>query len=145
MKTKARQILFNILMVALFVGLMLFIVYGCAPRGSVPPAPGISGGPASVLARVGLIASGLGATGLVLCVLAAWFWPNKFTVAKAAIGCAGLIAIGAILYHLALHLGLYVGISLVGAVLAGAWRAHRHVGYLERKTGIDLDRNGKIG
>jgi hypothetical protein len=122
--------------------LSMVVFTGCF-RGSVPPgnAPGIHG-PAAIVGRVGAIAIWLGSIGLIACAALAYFYPNKFTVAKLAITCGTLIAGGTLVVYLGQHLWAFIGLGVLAGV---GWWCYRHVGRIEMALGKDLNQDGKVG
>ena len=133
---------------ALCAVIFFLALSGCGSRGSLPGSnpPWFHGGsPASVLTRLALVATALAGAGLIACAFLAAFYPDKAKVAKLAVACVTIIIGSQITYWLGSHLVLATVLSLV-AILCGlgiyGWIHRRE---LEKKTGIDLNRDGKIG
>lgn len=82
---------------------------------------------------------------LIACAFLAWFYPDKLKVAKLAIACITIIIGSQITYWLGSHLVLASVLALLACACgAGIWAwVHRRA--LERKTGLDFNRDGKVG
>lgn len=120
---------------------------------TVPRMPATGHGPAigtpgSLLTTIALVCTGLAGVGLVVCGIAAIWYPNKWKVAKLAITCFVVAACGQILYwygqHLALASGLLAAVVVVG--IAGYVFIHRKQikKDIEWRTGLDIDGDGKV-
>jgi len=129
-------------------GVIFFLALsGCGSRGSLPAGnPSFfHGGPSGVLTKLAILATALAGTGLIACAFLAMFYPDKLKVAKLAVACVTVIIGSQITYWLGAHLVLATCLSIV-ALLCGlgvyAWIHRRE---LEKKIGVDLNRDGKIG
>lgn len=115
---------------------------GLRPPG--PGAPGISGpgGTLSSLATWATWASGIGLLG---CGVAAAFLPNKFQIAKLALGCFAALLTAGILHWVAAHWAILLGLCAGVLVLGGVGYVFLNRKILEKRLNCDLDQNGKIG
>lgn len=123
---------------------------GCTRSIHVPSPPkGI--GNAIVLAvsdfRILDVLAGLCAIGAVASILAACvpglrvFLPPKLTImfVLCAVGCWTVKLL------LVKYLGLVAFLSIAGLVLGGAVFAYGHRNWIEKRTGVDLNRDGRVG
>lgn len=98
-----------------------------------------------VLIALAMILAGLATVALVLCGIALWFVPNKLSVAKFALAAFGALLAAGLLYWLAAYWALAIGLSaavLVAGLVGYAWLHRKEI---EKKTGIDLNRDGRLG
>lgn len=131
------------LVLALVLAVLLSALVGCS-RGSVPGpgTPSVPGGPAAVLTRIALIATAVAGSCLVACAFLAVFYPNKWLVAKLAIACVAVIVGSQVVFWLGAHL---VAVALAAGVLGLGYLGWRHLARLEKVTGVDFNRNGRLG
>lgn len=136
---------------ALCALLFWIFITGCgSPAGLRPPGTGaasVSTGPAGVLTSLALFATWASGVGLFLCGIAAALpvFPNKLLIGRLAICClAGLLTAG-IMHWIAGHWALIVGLCIGVLVLCGIGWVYLNRRYLEKKTGVDLNRDGRIG
>lgn len=143
---KPRMKWYEWIPVLILVIALLFTLYGCGSRGSVPGSTqSVPRGPAGVLTYISLIATAVAGSLLIACAFLAVFYHDKLKVAKLAIACVTVIVGSQIVYWLGSHLVLASFLALlVAAGGAGLWVwVHRRK--IEVKTGIDINRDGKIG
>lgn len=139
--------------ILLLCGILIAIwLTGCGhgTAGLRPPGtgtPGVHGGPASALAGLAVWATWAAGVGLLLCGVAAALpiFPNKLAIAKVALGClAGLITAG-MLHWISAHWAVLLGLCAGVLVLSGVAWAYINRKALERRSGVDLNRDGRIG
>lgn len=120
---------------------------GCGSRGSLPASPPsfFHGGPSGVLTKLALFATALAGTGLIACAFLAMFYPDKAKVAKLAVACVTVIIGAQITFWLGAHLVLASVLSLLAIVCGLGVYGWVHRRALEKKIGIDLNKDGKIG
>jgi hypothetical protein len=131
----------------LFALAVLLALAGCGPvlRSPGDPAPGLHDGPAGVLHRLALVASWLAGAGLIACAVAAVFVPNKYLVGKAAIACVAVLLGAQVAYWLADHLAIAAGMAAVCLALCAVGWVWLHRKAIEKRTGIDLDFDKRLG
>ena len=140
----------ELLLILACIGVIALILTSCGVPEVRPPGeatacvPG-DGGVANALARIAVLSAWAGGIGLTLCLIALWFVPNKWTVAKLAAACIALIVSGQVVAFIGRHIGLITGIGVGVAVLALGVVAWRHIGKIERLIGKDINGNGKVG
>lgn len=117
-------------------------VAGLRPPGQ--PCP-VASAPAGVLSNVAIWATWAAAVGLLACGVAMVFLPNKARVGQAAVGCLAILLIAGILHWIAAHWALLMLLCLIVLLCCGGAYAYLNRKALEKKSGIDLNRDGKIG
>lgn len=133
----------------LFPTCVLFLLAGCFGAGVRPPGTDTDGGSltgiAGTIARIAVLISGLATVALVACGVAFFFVPNKLAVGKFACAAFAALLSAGILYWLAEHWALAVGCS-AGVLLLGLFcYGYLHRKDIEKRTGIDLNKDGLVG
>ncbi len=143
---------YQAMLILLTAAVMLRLVYGCGYSAGLRP-PGMPAhdgsftGIAAVIARVAVVTAYVASFALVLCGVAVFlpFIVNKFAIVKYAAGAFTALIIAGLLYFLAEHYALAIGLALVclgGGIL---WVGYCHRKDLEKRLGIDIDKDGKVG
>ena len=126
----------------------VLMLTGCGspvPRSPDDGAPGVPGGPTSVIHGIALVASGLAGAGLLVCALGAVFWPDKSRIAKLAVACLAVLVAAQCLYWIGDHLKIAAGLAALALALGAVGWAWVHRKAIEKRTGIDLNRDGRLG
>ncbi len=133
--------------IALCAVIYVIFLSGCRSAGLRPPSSGATciSGPGSVLADVALYATWAAGVGLICCGIAAVWLPNKFNIAKVALGCFAALVVAGIMHWIAAHWAVLLGLCAGVLVLSGIGWAYINRKALEKKSGVDLNRDGKIG
>ncbi len=134
----------------LIPAITVVVLTGC--WGSRPPGPAdgssfFSGGPSVVLAHVAVLATWAAGGIFVLCGIAAtlpWF-PNKFLIAKVALGCLAALLTAGILHWISAHWAVLMGLCAGVLVLGGVAYLYLHRRQIERCTRTDLNGDGRVG
>lgn len=136
----------NLVVLVLFLCLLILWMFlsGCS-RGAVQPdAPCVSRGPANALAGLAVWATWIAGAGLLVCGLVAFFRPS-WAIAKAALACLAVMLSAGILHWISAHWAILLGLCTGVILLSGVAWAYINRHFLEKKTGVDLNRNGTIG
>jgi hypothetical protein len=140
-------ILMTIIIVSAFM--LCVSLSGCwsmVPRMPAISTPGLpTGSPGTLLTKIAFAFTAIAGIGLLACAALAWFWPNKLQIAKLAIACVCVIICTQILFWLGQHLALAAGLAVAVLAAGGALYLFIHRKDIERRTGIDLDGDGKVG
>jgi hypothetical protein len=139
-----KKILVGII-VALCALIYFMFLSGCG-RGSVQPEPpSVPGGPANALAGLAVWATWASGAGLLLCGVATFFLPNKLQILRIALGCIATMLTAGILHWISAHWAVLLGLCACVILLSGVAWAYINRRFLEKKSGVDLNRDGKIG
>lgn len=133
--------------IALACAITLFLA-GCGapvPRSPDVGASGVHDGPAGILHWLALFASGVAGAGLLVCAVLAVFSPNKLRVAKFAVACLATLVAAQCLFWIGEHLKLAAGLAACALGIGGLVCLWVHRKALEKLTGIDLNRDGRLG
>ena len=135
-----------VLLLIAAVGWVLSVLSGCGHAGLRPPGPekGVSG-PGNTLSALAVWATWIAGLGLLACGIAAVFLPNKLQVAKLALGCFAALLTAGIMHWIAAHWAVLMGLCAVVLVLTGCAWVYINRRFIEKKSGVDLNRDGKIG
>ncbi len=134
--------------IALCAVIYVIFLSGCGSAGLRPPGSGKTciSGPGSVLADVALYATWAAGVGLILCGIAIALRPAKaWEFAKVALGCFAALVVAGILHWIAAHWAILLGLCAGVLVLSGIGWAYINRKALEKKSGIDLNQDGRLG
>ncbi len=124
----------------LIVVIIALGLVGCGSAGLRPPgAPIIHDGPAAALAGLAVWAAWASGVGLLCCGIAAVFAPNKFGVAKVAVGCLTVLAISFLLGWVAAHAAIVMGGIAAVLLLGAVGYTWLHRADVKKRTGLDLN------
>ena len=129
-------------------GVIFFLALsGCGSRGSLPggeTTPGLHGIP-KLIQSIAVAVSGMATVALIICGIALAFVPNKLAVAKFALAALAALVSAGILWYLAAYWALAIFGSAFVLLLGVFGYGYVHRKDIDRRTGIDLNRDGKIG
>ncbi len=123
----------------------LSTLIGCG-AGLRPPGPEkeLHGGPSGALASLAVWAAWIAGAGLLVCGVVAFFRPSA-QIAKLTLCCVSMLITAGILHWVSTHWAILLGLCVSVLVLSGAAWTYINRKALEKKTGIDLNRDGRIG
>ncbi len=115
---------------------LAFALSGCFGARSRPPEPGTDGsltGIPALIQRISLVFAAMATVALFFAGIAAWFVPNKLAVAKYAAVAFGVLISAGLLYSLAEHWGLAIGLGGAALVAGIVGYAYLHKKDINRR------------
>lgn len=141
-----KKVLVTIIVLLALI-MLAMALQGCGSVGLRPPAitDDNSSGVSGIVANLSLYLTALATLGFVGCIVAAFWTSNWIKFGKGALGCLIAISASQFAYWYGKHVGLITWLLVAAAVIAAGVYLWLHIRQFEKKTGIDIDRNGKIG